>query len=166
VTAPGKKTRLSAGVLRDPVHLVALGFGSGLAPVGPGTFGTLLAVPLAFVLLHAPPVVAWLIVATAIAGGVWVTGESARRLGVHDHSGIVWDEIAAFLALALVLPAGWPWLIAGFVAFRVFDIAKPWPIREMDHRLRGGLGIMLDDLMAAVYSAVLLRFINYLPTLS
>ncbi len=95
-----------------------------------------------------------------------MTGESARRLGVHDHSGIVWDEIAAFLALALVLPAGWPWLIAGFVAFRVFDIAKPWPIRELDHRLRGGLGIMLDDLMAAVYSAVLLRFINYLPMLS
>jgi phosphatidylglycerophosphatase A len=166
VTVHGKKTRLSAGLLRDPVHLVALGFGSGLAPVGPGTFGTLLAVPLAFVLLHAPPVIAWLIVAMAIAGGVWVTGESARRLGVHDHSGIVWDEIAAFLALALVLPTGWPWLIAGFVAFRVFDIAKPWPIREMDHRLRGGLGIMLDDLMAAVYSAVLLRLINYLPTLS
>ena len=166
MTGQGKKSRLSVGLLRDPVHFVALGFGTGLCPLGPGTCGTLLAVPIAFGLLHAPPVIAWLLVGTAIAAGIWITGESARRLGVPDHSGIVWDEIAAFLALALVIPAGWPWLLAGFVLFRVFDIAKPWPIRELDHRLHGGLGIMLDDLMAAVYSAVLLGLINFLAMLS
>jgi phosphatidylglycerophosphatase A len=95
---------------------------------------------------------------------VWITGKSAERLGVHDHSGIVWDEIAAFLALALVLPDGWPWLAAGFVVFRGFDIFKPWPIRDLDHRLSGGLGIMLDDLAAAVFSAVVLRLLEYLAT--
>jgi len=166
MTAARKKAPLSAGLLRDPIHLIALGFGTGLCPIGPGTCGTLLGVVMALALLEVPAIVAWLIVIVAIAGGVWVTGESARRIGVHDHSGIVWDEIAAFLALALVLPEGWLWLAAGFILFRVFDIVKPWPIREMDHRLPGGLGIMLDDLMAAVYSAFALRLIDYMATLS
>jgi phosphatidylglycerophosphatase A len=160
-----KRRRLPAGVLRDPVHLLALGFGTGLAPVAPGTFGTLLAVPLAVGLLHLPLAAAAVIVVIAFVGGIFVTGVSARRLGVHDHSGIVWDEIAAFLALALVLPPGWPWIGTGFVLFRVFDIVKPWPIRDLDHRLAGGLGIMLDDLVAAVFSAVSVRLIQYLMTL-
>lgn len=163
--AVGKSSRLSAGLLKDPVHLVALGFGSGLSPVAPGTCGTLLAVPLAYVLLQAPVVIAVVVAAIAFVGGVWVTGESARRLGVHDHAGIVWDEIAAFLALVLVLPPAWPWVVAGFLAFRAFDILKPWPIRDLDHRLAGGLGIMLDDLVAAVFAAVLVRLIEYLTTL-
>jgi phosphatidylglycerophosphatase A len=150
--------------LTDPVHLVALGFGTGLSPVGPGTAGTLLAVPLALALLQLPLIVAIVIVAIAFVAGIWITGKSAGRLGVHDHSGIVWDEIAAFLALALVMPAGWLWLAAGFVAFRFFDIVKPWPIRDLDHRLSGGLGIMLDDLAAAIYSAVLLRLFEYIAT--
>jgi phosphatidylglycerophosphatase A len=122
-------------------------------------------VPLAYVLLQLPIVVAVAVVAIAIAGGIWITGESARRLGVHDHSGIVWDEIAAFLALALVLPTGWLWIAAGFLAFRAFDILKPWPIRDLDHRLAGGPGIMLDDLVAAGFAAVSLRLIEYLTTL-
>jgi phosphatidylglycerophosphatase A len=160
-----KRSRLPASLLRDPVHLLALGFGTGLSPLAPGTFGTLLAVPLAAALLELPLVVAVPIVAVAFVGGVFITGASARRLGVHDHSGIVWDEIAAFLALALVLPPGWPWIGAGFLLFRVFDIVKPWPIRDLDHRLAGGLGIMLDDLVAAVFAAVSVRLIEYLTTL-
>jgi phosphatidylglycerophosphatase A len=161
----GKTSRLPARLLAEPVHLVALGFGSGLSPVGPGTCGTLLAVPLAYVLLQIPLVVAVVVVAIAFLGGIWITGESARRLGVHDHSGIVWDEVAAFLALALALPPGWPWIAAGFLAFRIFDIVKPWPIRDLDHRLSGGLGIMLDDLVAAVFAAVSVRLIEYITTL-
>ena len=78
----------------------------------------------------------------------------ARRLGEHDHPGIVWDEIVGFLAMMLVAPTGWSWIAAGFVLFRVFDIFKPWPIRDLDHRIRGGLGIMLDDMLAAAYAAV------------
>jgi phosphatidylglycerophosphatase A len=162
--ASQKRTKLSPGLLRDPVHLFALGFGTGLSPVGPGTFGTLLAVPLSLALRQMPLIVAVGIVAISVVAGVWITGKSAERLGVHDHSGIVWDEIAAFMGLALVLPAGWLWIVAGFVVFRCFDIFKPWPIRDLDHRLSGGLGIMLDDLAAAVYSAVLLRLLEYLAT--
>jgi phosphatidylglycerophosphatase A len=161
----GKQSRLSPGLLRDPVHLVALGFGSGLSPVAPGTCGTVLAVPLAWALLQVPVGFALIVVAIAFGGGIWVTGESARRLGVHDHSGIVWDEIAAFLGLALFLPSGWPWIAAGFLLFRVFDIVKPWPIRDLDHRLTGGLGIMLDDLVAAVFAAVSVGLIQLLTTL-
>jgi len=159
-----REKRLSASLLKDPVHVVALGFGTGLSPVAPGTCGTLLAVPIAFLLLQVPVITAWIIVLMCIIGGIWITGVSADRLGVHDHPGIVWDEIAAFLALALVLPSGWGWLLGGFLLFRCFDIVKPWPIRDLDHRLRGGLGIMLDDLVAAVFAAVFLRLIETLAT--
>ena len=157
--------RLSVRLLTDPVHFLALGFGSGLSPVAPGTCGTLVAIPLAIVLLHLPLALAVSLVGVTILGGIWITGQSATRLGVHDHPGIVWDEIAAFLALVLVIPAGWAWIALAFVFFRLFDITKPWPIRDLDHRLQGGLGIMLDDLVAAVFAAVSVRFINYLMTL-
>jgi len=164
--AARQNPRLPASLLKQPVHFLALGFGSGLSPVAPGTFGTLVAVPLAFVLLHLPLAVAWAIAVGTVIAGIPITGESARRLGIHDHSGIVWDEIAAFLLLVLLLPPGWGWLGAGFLAFRFFDIVKPWPIRDLDHRLLGGLGIMLDDIVAAGYSGVLLRLIEFLSVRS
>jgi phosphatidylglycerophosphatase A len=156
--------RLTIGLLRDPVHFLALGFGSGLSPVAPGTFGTLVALPIAMALMLMPLVSAIAAVAVFIVGGIWLCGESARRLDCHDHPGIVWDEIAAFALLSLVLPSGWIWLVLGFVLFRLFDIVKPWPIRDLDHRLGGGLGIMLDDLMAAVYSALVIELILFLTT--
>lgn len=157
-----KKSRLSISLLRDPVHLLALGFGSGLSPVAPGTMGTLVAVPLAWLLQQLPIGTAIIATAILVVGGIWLCGESARKLGVHDHSGIVWDEIAAFAMLGLLVPSGYVWLALAFVFFRLFDIAKPWPIRDLDHRLHGGLGIMLDDLAAAVYAAVSVRLIEYL----
>lgn len=91
--------------------------------------------------------------------GVYICGESSRRLGVHDHGGIVWDEIAGAYLIFLPLPRTWPWLLAGFVVFRILDIVKPWPIRELDHRLHGGLGIMLDDIVAGLIGAALLLLI-------
>jgi phosphatidylglycerophosphatase A len=159
-----KFPKLSARLLRDPVHLLALGFGTGLSPVAPGTFGTLLALPLAVGLLEMPTMAAIAAVAIFVLGGIWICGESARRLGCHDHPGIVWDEIAAFAALAMVLPAGLPWLGLGFLLFRLFDIVKPWPIRELDHRMRGGLGIILDDLAAACFAAIAVRLIEAVAT--
>jgi phosphatidylglycerophosphatase A len=93
--------------------------------------------------------------------GVWLCGESARRLGAHDHPGIVWDEIVGYLALMLVLPAGWDWALAGFVVFRFFDIVKPWPIRQLDHGVGGGFGIMLDDVMAAAWGALVLLGVKF-----
>jgi phosphatidylglycerophosphatase A len=156
--------KLSVQLLRDPVHLLALGFGTGLSPIAPGTVGTVLAVPLALGLAEMPLPAAISAVAIFVLGGIWICGESARRLGCHDHPGIVWDEIAAFAALALVLPPGTLWLGLGFLMFRLFDIVKPWPIRELDHSLRGGLGIMLDDLAAACSAAVSVWLIEAVAT--
>ncbi|MCJ7557721.1 MAG: phosphatidylglycerophosphatase A, partial [Gammaproteobacteria bacterium] len=90
------------------------------------------------------------------ASGVWICGESSRRLGVHDHGGIVWDEIAGYFLTMLLAPSGWLWSALGFILFRLFDIFKPWPIREIDHRLGGGLGIMVDDTVAGVFAGLIL----------
>jgi phosphatidylglycerophosphatase A len=149
-------------LLRDPVHLLAFGFGMGLSPWAPGTFGTLLALPLAWLMMDWPIGARIAVVASVILGGIWICGASARRLGVHDHPAIVLDEIAAMLLIALVLPKEPVWFALAFISFRFFDIVKPWPIRDIDHRLQGGIGIMLDDLMAAVYSIVCLWLISYL----
>jgi phosphatidylglycerophosphatase A len=154
----GRARRIAVGeFLRHPVHWLALGFGSGLAPRAPGTFGTLVALPLHLLLLSLPWGAHGAAVLLACIGGVWICGESARRLGVHDHPAIVWDEIAAFLLLLWVLPLQSPgWWLAAFALFRLFDIWKPWPIRDLDHRLHGGTGIMLDDIVAALFAWVLL----------
>ena len=148
--------RLSPRLLRDPVHFFALGFGSGLAPKAPGTAGTLVGVLLDPLLRLLGLELRIGVVAVMFVVGVWLCGESARRLGEHDHGGIVWDEIVGYLALMLVLPAGWPWAVAGFVVFRFFDILKPWPIRQLDHGVGGGFGIMLDDIVASVWGALVL----------
>jgi len=147
--------------LADPVHCLALGFGSGLAPVAPGTFGSL--VGLAIALAMAPLGLAWNLVAAAVAVGVgiWICGESARRLGVHDHPAIVWDEVAGMMITMLAVPDAWWGAPLAFVLFRLFDIAKPWPIREIDHGLGGGMGIMLDDVLAGLFAALGLTIVGY-----
>jgi phosphatidylglycerophosphatase A len=153
----------SASLLAQPVHLIAFGFGAGLFPKAPGTAGTLLAVVPAWLIagwsLQAKAV---LIVALFIFG-VWICGESARRLQSHDHPAIVWDEVVGYLATCLMLPAEPLWLLLAFVLFRFFDIVKPWPIRDLDHRLRGGIGIMLDDIVAAAFAAVCLLLVRLIP---
>ena len=147
--------------LAQPVHLLALGFGSGLVPVAPGTFGSL--VGLAFALALAPLGLAWNLLAVVIAtvAGIWICGESARRLGVHDHPAIVWDEVAGMMIAMLAAPEAWWGAPAAFVLFRIFDIAKPWPIREIDHGMGGGAGIMLDDVLAGLFAALGLLLIGY-----
>ena len=156
------KWSIDPTLLRQPVHLFAFGFGAGLSPRAPGTFGTLVAVPIVVAVMQ----LGWIAhVAFAIAAfvvGIYLCGESARRLGVHDHPGIVWDEITGYTVTMLAAPAtGW-WLLGGFVLFRFFDIVKPWPIREADHSLPGGLGIMLDDVMAGIFAAAILLAIKSL----
>lgn len=147
--------------LAQPVHLLALGFGAGLAPFAPGTFGSL--VGLAFALVLAPLGLAWNLLAVVIAtgAGIWICGESARRLGVHDHPAIVWDEVAGMMLAMLAAPDAWWGAPAAFVLFRIFDIAKPWPIREIDHGMGGGAGIMLDDVLAGLFAALGLLLIGY-----
>jgi phosphatidylglycerophosphatase A len=142
------------GALRDPVNFVAFGFGAGLAPYAPGTFGSLVGLLAAWWLLELPLVARVAVVVAVIAAGVFICGESARRLHVHDDQRIVFDEIAGVLLTSLVLlEKTLLGLALVFVFFRFFDIWKPWPIRDVDHSLHGGLGIMLDDLIAAVYAA-------------
>jgi phosphatidylglycerophosphatase A len=160
-TTPDNLTRK---VLTDPVNFTAFGFGTGLAPFAPGTFGSLPGVLLAWLTLQQPLSVQIGIAIAISLAGIWICGESARRIGVHDHGGIVWDEICGmYITLLLAPPTVVGWVLA-FVLFRVMDIVKPWPIRDLDHRLGGGLGIMLDDLLAALYAAALLLLYGRLMT--
>jgi phosphatidylglycerophosphatase A len=146
--------------LRQPTHLLAFGFGSGLAPKAPGTFGTLVAVPL-YLLLQGLSLPIYLgLVLVGFLLGIWICERTSRDLGVHDHGGIVWDEIIGYLLTMTLAPRGWVWILFGFLLFRFFDILKPWPIRWLDRRVPGGFGIMLDDLMAGVYAGAVMLLIE------
>jgi phosphatidylglycerophosphatase A len=140
--------------LRDPVRLLALGLGSGLAPAAPGTAGSLVGLATALLAAQWGVWVAAAITAVVVVTGFWICGEGARRLGVHDHPAIVWDEIAGMMITMLAAPRGWGWAALAFALFRLFDIVKPWPIRAIDHGMRGGAGIMLDDVMAGILAAL------------
>lgn len=155
-----QRNELVRQVLKDPLHWPAFGFGLGLMPVAPGTWGSLLGIA---VWWAAPPglLLQLAIGAVMLLAGIWITGASARRIGVHDHPGIVWDEVVGMYLVLLVVPPEPFWILAAFVFFRVADIWKPWPIRDLDHRLHGGLGIMLDDVIAALYAALILLFLQY-----
>ncbi len=144
-------------MLAHPAHMLSLGFGAGLAPAAPGTVGTLLAFPLYWALSQRLSPLGVLALLPALFGvGVWAAGRTGRDLGVLDHGGIVWDEIVAFMLVLVFTPEGWAWGLAAFVAFRFFDIVKPPPIRHVDRTVKGGFGVMLDDLIAAFYALVAL----------
>ncbi|MGB1236987.1 MAG: phosphatidylglycerophosphatase A [Pseudomonadales bacterium] len=147
--------------LQDPVHALAFGLGSGLAKKAPGTFGTLAAVPI-FLLMSWLPL--WLYIILVIAActyGVHLCGKTASDLKVHDHPGIVWDEFAGFWITMIAIPVSFTTVVLGFVLFRFFDILKPWPIDWIDRRVGGGLGIMLDDIVAGLMALGCLHLINY-----
>jgi phosphatidylglycerophosphatase A len=152
---------VAARHLLNPSCLVALGFGSGLFPVAPGTAGTLAAIPLYLLLQDLPVTVYLAVVVVLLLGGILVCAYTAERLGVHDHPAIVWDEVVGYLITMIAAPAGWMWTAAGFVLFRLFDILKPWPIGWLDRRVHGGTGIMLDDVIAGVFAAVVLQVVVY-----
>jgi phosphatidylglycerophosphatase A len=159
-SAEGRTPRPSSHALRDPVQLLALGFGSGLVPRAPGTAGSLLGLAAAILAAQWGAWIAVAITVVVVVAGVWICGEGARRLGVHDHPAIVWDEIAGMMIAMLAAPPGWGWTALAFVLFRAFDIIKPWPIREIDHAMRGGAGIMLDDVMAGILAALVLLLLR------
>ena len=144
-------------ILSNPIHFLAFGFGSGLSPKAPGTMGTLVALPLVYGLMHLSLLSYLCCVLMLSLLGVYLCGESARRLNAHDHPGIVFDEFAGMAVTMIAVPLKFQWLLLGFLLFRLFDIWKPWPIREADHRLSGGVGIMLDDIIAGLFSCVLLH---------
>lgn len=142
---------------RSPVQFLAFGFGSGLSPKAPGTMGTLAAIPLYWLLSQLPLGYYSLAIVITCVLGIWICGEASKQLGVHDHGGIVWDEFAGFFIAMWALPNSWPWVLAGFVLFRLFDIAKPWPIGPLDKKVHGGLGIMLDDVVAGIMACACLH---------
>ncbi|EKO3418272.1 phosphatidylglycerophosphatase A [Vibrio fluvialis] len=158
------KSRLS---MTNPWHLLATGFGSGLSPVVPGTMGTLASVPFYLLLAQLPLMLYIVVVIAASLIGIKICQVTSDDMQVHDHGSIVWDEFAGFWITMLIVPVlqlpvfEWKWLLAGFVLFRFFDMVKPWPIGWLDKRVHGGLGIMLDDLVAGVMSALALALVGY-----
>ncbi|WP_028109892.1 phosphatidylglycerophosphatase A family protein [Ferrimonas futtsuensis] len=150
-------TRFAGVRLSNPVHFLALGGGLGLAPKAPGTFGTLAAFPFYWVMQDWSlfPYLMTLILFSAV--GIYLCGKTAEDMGEHDHPAIVWDEVVGMLITLIAAPAGWIWLVIGFALFRLFDIWKPWPIRFFDKQMEGGLGIMMDDILAGIFALVWLQ---------
>ena len=144
-------------LFRSPASFLALGFGSGLAPVAPGTAGTLVGVGLCAVLGFLPTTMYIVLTVLISLIGITICQSASDELGVHDHGGIVWDEIAGFLVTMIAVPVSFATLVAGFILFRLFDIWKPWPIGWLDKRVEGGLGIMIDDIVAGAFACVLLH---------
>lgn len=145
--------------IANPIHFLALGFGSGLLPKAPGTYGTLAAIPL--YLLLAPTTISTylaIVIIMSIAG-IYICGKAAEDAGVHDHGAIVWDEIVGFLITMFMVPLSWQSVVIGFILFRIFDIFKPWPISFVDKNLHGGLGIMVDDILAGFAALICMHLI-------
>lgn len=155
----GAECPIPRSVWQRPDHFTALGFGSGLVPYAPGTAGSLAALPFVLLLQQLPSWGYLLVIVAGFVGGVVVCQRTAAALGVHDHGAIVWDEWVGVWATLWLAPVGWPWLLGGFILFRLFDIAKPWPIRWIDQKVAGGIGIMLDDLLAALYGWAVLQVV-------
>jgi len=147
-------------VFGSPTAFLAFGFGSGLSPFAPGTMGTLAAVPFIFALKALGNPGFWIALVLLFVLGVYLCGNTSRKLGVHDHGGIVWDEMVGYWLSAAFVPLQWPWLLAAFLLFRFFDIFKPWPIRHLDRKVSGGFGIMLDDVVAALLTILLLAVLQ------
>ena len=149
-------------VFTHPIHFLAYGFGAGLSPKAPGTMGTVAAIPIYLLLAWAGPLVYYPSLAVALVAGVFICGYTAKRMGVEDPGPVVWDEVVGYLITMAGLPFGIGWMLAGFLIFRLFDIWKPWPIGWLDRNVKGGLGIMLDDVVAAVISCAILNLSVYL----
>jgi phosphatidylglycerophosphatase A len=142
-------------LVAHPAHFIALGFGAGLAPVAPGTFGTLVAIPIVWALGHfLPPLMIAVCAVPLFFVGVWACGVTGRDLDDPDHGAMVWDEVVAFIPLAALASAAWWLQLIAFAIFRLFDVWKPYPIRDLERRVKGGMGVMIDDVVAAFYAYI------------
>ncbi|MBD9356529.1 phosphatidylglycerophosphatase A family protein [Methylomonas albis] len=154
----GNSRLTAAQIVKDPTLFLAFGFGSGLSKAMPGTMGTIAAIPVYLALLQTSNTIYLLATLISAGLGIWICDQAAKKLDVHDFGGIVWDEIAGFLITMFGISYSWQSLLAGFVLFRFFDIVKPWPIKWLDRYVVGGFGIMLDDVVAGLFAAIVLRF--------
>ena len=155
----GKNKLSIRQIMSDPVLFLAFGFGSGLTKKMPGTSGTIAAIPVYLIFIQMDSWLYYLLTIIVTVVGVWICGRAAMQLGEHDFGGIVWDEIAGFLITMSLVSFSWVAVLEGFILFRIFDIFKPWPIKWIDKKMGGGLGIMLDDVLAGVIAGVILYFI-------
>jgi len=150
------KTPTFKQLLRNPVQMLAFGFGAGLAKKAPGTMGTLIAIPFYYALVQYFNDLYLPVLLLVIISGIWICGKTAHDIGVHDHGGIVWDEIAGYLLTMYWVAFNWQNVVLGFIFFRLFDILKPWPINWLDNKVKGGFGVMVDDILAALMAAACL----------
>lgn len=164
ITLPNSTLPNLSFLLRHPAHFLALGFGSGLAKKAPGTFGTIVGLPLFWLITPLPELVQWFIIGAFFVIGVPLCGITGKNLGVSDHGSIVWDEIVGIMLVLEFTPLQPKWWLAAFLLFRLFDIWKPFPIRQCDAKLEGGFGVMFDDLLAAVYAIISLKVLLWLST--
>ena len=148
-----------SSVWRNPIHFFAYGFGSGAVPKAPGTAGTLVAVIIYLLLPQISPLIYVSLLLISFVFGVWICGKTAQDIGIKDPSGIVWDEFVGYWITMFMAPSGWIWVIIGFVLFRLLDIVKPWPIKWADKQIGGGMGIMLDDVLAGIMAALSIQAI-------
>jgi phosphatidylglycerophosphatase A len=146
-------------VWTNPIHFLAFGLGSGTLPIAPGTWGTIAAIPIYLLLRDLSLFYYGMVLLVVIGAGIWLCDVAERDIGIPDYSGIVWDEIAGFLITMFAAPKQWVWILVGFILFRLFDIWKPWPIQQIDSYLKGGLGVMLDDVLAGIYAWLVLQIL-------
>lgn len=155
------KMNLQQRVWQNPVYFIAFGFGSGLMPFAPGTWGTLAAIPVYLLLMDCHWGIYLAVCLLAFMLGVWASEKVSQDLGVHDYKGIVWDEIVGYLLTMFLAPPGLLWMLFGFILFRIFDIWKPQPIGYVDDKVDGGLGIMLDDVIAAIPAWIIMQLLSW-----
>lgn len=158
-----------APLLKNPIHFLSLGFGLGLAPKAPGTFGTFAALPFIYLfsVLDTTEYVG-VVVAFALLG-IYLCGATSKAMKAHDHPAIVWDEVVGYMIAMIAVPVTWLHLLVAFVLFRFFDILKPWPIKALDKHVKGGFGIMIDDVIAGVFSLVIIHLLmlyGWLPAVA
>lgn len=155
------QTNLANRVWQDPAYFIAFGFGSGLMPFAPGTWGTLAAIPVYLLIMGSHWSIYLTFTLLAFILGVWVSDKVSDELGMHDYKGIVWDEVVGYLLTMFLAPQGIKWMLLGFILFRIFDIWKPQSIGYVDQKVQGGMGIMLDDVLAAIPAWLILQIVAW-----
>ena len=155
-----KSKPIPKSIWTNPIHFIACGFGIGALPIMPGTFATIASIPL-YLLLVQLPLSAYITITILLnLAGIYLCGKTNRDFGTNDHPAAVWDEIAAFPIVMIAIPPTWYTILIGVILFRIFDIWKPGPIGWIDRHIHGGLGVMLDDVAAALVSLAILHLIK------
>lgn len=152
----------NALIFRHPIYFIACGFGSGALPKAPGTWGTLMALPFYYVMQSWAALPYALFVAVSFLAGIYFCDKTTKAFGLPDHPSIVWDEMVGLWLTLFLAPTGIVWVLLGFLLFRIFDITKPWPIAWVDRHVKGGLGIMLDDIIAGAFAWAVIQLIAQL----